>query len=89
MNVNKAHGPDEISAHMIKLCANELCEPLRIIFQNIIDTGIFPDQWKEANVTPVHKKKDKKPFPIIGRFRFFLCLPKSSRELCSEICTIF
>ena len=72
MNVNKAHGPDEISAHMIKLCANELCEPLRIIFQNIIDTGIFPDQWKEANVTPVHKKKDKK---TVSNYRPISLLP--------------
>ena len=32
---------------------------LKIIFDNILKTGIFPDQWKEANVTPVHKKDDK------------------------------
>ena len=57
LNVSKAHGPDDISAHMIRLCADQICEPLKIIFQNIIDTGTFPDQWKKANVTPVHKKK--------------------------------
>ena len=30
------------------------------IFRNIILTGIYPDPWKLANVTPVHKKDDKK-----------------------------
>ena len=56
LNTNKAHGPDNISVNMIKLCGNNLCVPLKIIFENIITSGIFPDQWKEANVTPVHKK---------------------------------
>ena len=46
-----------LSVPMIKLCAAPICLPLQIIFQNIIDTGIFPDKWKEANVTPVHKKQ--------------------------------
>ena len=48
-----------ISVQMIKLCGDDLSTPLKIIFQNILKTGIFPEQWKEANVTPVHKKKDK------------------------------
>ena len=51
---NKAHGPDDISVNMIKLCGNKLCVPLHIIFKNILETGIFP-----ANVTPIHKTKDK------------------------------
>ena len=59
LNTKKAHGPDNISVSMIKLCGQHIFLPLKIIFDNILDTGIFPDQWKEANVTPVHKKKDK------------------------------
>ena len=56
---NKAHGPDEISVNMIKLSGNSLCEALKLIFRNILETGIFPKQWKRANVTPVFKKKNK------------------------------
>ena len=33
--------------------------PLEIIFDNILETCIFLDQWKEANVTPVNKGTDK------------------------------
>ena len=43
-----------------------------IIFDNILETGIFPDQWKEANVTPVHKKNDKQ---IISNYRPISLLP--------------
>ena len=60
LNTNKAHGPDSISGNMIKLCGQHLCVPLKIIFDNIIRTGVFPDQWKETNVTPVHKKISNK-----------------------------
>ena len=50
------------SATMSKLCGEHLCVPLKIVFDSILETGIFPDQWKEANVTPVHKKNDKQTF---------------------------
>ena len=70
LNVKKAHGPDLISANMVKLCGEHLCVPLKIIFENILETGIFPDQWKEANVTPVHKKNDKQKFLTIDLFHF-------------------
>ena len=56
VNAKKAHGPDNISVNMLKLCGEHLCVPLQIVFDNILETGIFPEQWKEANVTPVHKK---------------------------------
>ena len=32
LNVNKAHGHDEISIRMLKLCESAICEPLYLIF---------------------------------------------------------
>ena len=72
LNVKKAHGSDLIPAKMLKLCGEHLCAPLKIIFENILETGIFPDQWKEANVTPVHKTNDKQ---IISNYRPISLLP--------------
>ena len=43
LNVKKAHGPDLISSNMVKLCGDHLCVPLKIIFDNILETGIFSD----------------------------------------------
>ena len=72
LQIKKANGPDEISVSMIKLCGDDLCIPLHFIFENIVRTGIFPDQWKEANVTPVHKKKDKQ---TVSNYRPISLLP--------------
>ena len=59
IDVNKAHGPDNITGRMIELCGDSLTLPLEIIFKNILKTGIFPTAWKSANVTPIHKKDSK------------------------------
>ena len=44
---------------MLYICGDPILAPLDLIFRNIILAGIYPDQWKLANVTPVHKKDDK------------------------------
>ena len=72
LKAGKAHGHDDISVRMIQLCGNEICQPLVIVFRSIIDTGIYPSQWKLANVTPVHKKKDKQ---TVSNYRPISLLP--------------
>ena len=47
LNVNKAHGPDNISGRMIQLCGDKITLPLGIIFVYIINTGIFPTLWSK------------------------------------------
>ena len=59
-------------------CFNESTHILLvIIFRNIVITGIFPDQWKLENVTPIHKKNDKQQ---LSNYRPISLLP-----ICSEI----
>ena len=65
LNINKAHGHDDISIRMIKLCGKSIVKPLSMIFNNCIDTGTFPDIWKQPNIIPVHKK-DKQ---IVDKYR--------------------
>ena len=59
LNSKKAHGADNISIPMLKLCAAEASVPLKIIFEKSLQCGIFPILWKKANVQPVHKKDRK------------------------------
>ena len=59
LNPNKAHGWDDISVRMIKISDEALVVPLRLIFENCQNKGIFPQIWKQANVVPVHKKSSK------------------------------
>ena len=56
LDVNKAHGWDDVSARMIKICDDSL---LLNIFRWSFDSGKFPSNWKRGNLTPVHKKGDK------------------------------
>ena len=59
LNSNKAHGCDDISIRMLKLCAPVVAVPLDIIFRKCLSEGSFPSSWKLANVQPVHKKKSR------------------------------
>ena len=72
LNVNKAHGHDDVSIGMIKLCGQSIVKPLLIIFKNCIDNGNFPDIWKKSNIIPVHKKGDKQ---ITDNYRPVSLLP--------------
>ena len=59
VNTRKAPGPDGVSPFLLKRCAEELSKPLTRIFQQCLNLSTWPAAWKEARVTPVHKKKDK------------------------------
>ena len=60
LDSNKAHGHDNVSIRMIfKMCDESIALPLKIIFESAMQSGIYPDQWKKANIIPVHKKKAK------------------------------
>ena len=60
LDQNKAHGYDEISIRMIKLCASSISKPLHPIFRNCLETESFPKGWKKSNIIPVHEKVDKR-----------------------------
>ena len=55
----KAAGPDRIHGMVLKNCAFGLAYPLSKLFQVSYNTGIIPQEWKLANVVPVHKKGTK------------------------------
>ena len=57
LDINKAHGYDNISIGMIKICDSIIAKPLSIIFCDSLNSGIFPDNCKRSNIVPVHKKR--------------------------------
>ena len=59
LNVNKAVGPDGISNKFLKACAEEVAPVLTNIFRMSLSSGQLPQDWKNANVTPIFKKGDK------------------------------
>ena len=56
---NKAAGPDGIDGTILKYCSDSLHIPLCILFSKSYESGYLPQDWRNANVVPVHKKGDK------------------------------
>ena len=56
---DSACGPDGIPPRVIKELKRELVKPLTMLFQKSLDTGKIPDDWRQAEVTPVFKKGSK------------------------------
>lgn len=51
----KASGPDDIPASFLINCSGTLCLYLCRLFQNSLNDGIVPGDWKLARVVPIHK----------------------------------
>ena len=72
LDSSKAHGYDNLSIKMIKLCEESIVIPLKIILDESLKCGVFPEIWKKANVVPVHKKEDKN---LVKNYRPISLLP--------------
>ena len=66
-----------ISICMLKICDKSICKSLELIFESCIKHGKFPNEWKMANVVPVHKKSDKQ---ILKNYR-----PVSLLPICGKV----
>ena len=55
LNPNKACGMDRISAKVLRMVAPGICGSLTVIFYACLKERCNPEEWKSANITPVHK----------------------------------
>ena len=58
-DIHKSQGPDNIHPHFLKETASELAPMLTHLFQQSLDSGVLPNDWKKAYVTPIYEKGDK------------------------------
>jgi len=56
---DKACGPDNLSAHLLKAAAEFISLPLSHLFQLSLSSSTLPRDWVTANIVPVHIKGDK------------------------------
>lgn len=56
---NKSPGPDHIAPRILKPCAPELPPSLTYMVNKSFSVGLLPDEWKHADITPLHKKGSK------------------------------
>ena len=65
-------GYDGISTKLLKTCRLEICKPLTLIINQMLTTGIFPDDLKVAKAIPLFKKVKKE---ILDNYRQISLLP--------------
>ena len=58
LDINKATGPDEIPPKILKECAHQIAPSLCLLFNQSLQHGFIPKEWKLANIIPIHKKGD-------------------------------
>ena len=56
LSKTKSTGLDNISAKLIRECADIISDPLCDLFNKSLMSGIFPDDWKCARVIPLFKQ---------------------------------
>jgi hypothetical protein len=75
LNVSKASGPDGITARLLIETSEQIAPSLTLLFNKSLEEGVFPDEWKLANIVPVYKKDDRL-WKTIGQYH---CLPSSQK----------
>ena len=72
LSKSKASGLDKIPTRLIRECADLICISICKIFNCSLTTGIFPDDWKCAKVTPLFKqgsssdKNNYRPISVVS-----------------------
>ncbi len=58
INGKKAKGYDNMPPKTVKMCSNELSVTLAELISHSFETSRFPEDMKNAEISPIFKKKD-------------------------------
>ena len=56
---NKSTSFDKISNEMLKAAKLMLADPILSVFNSVLQNSIYPTQWNQDILTPLHKKNEK------------------------------
>ncbi len=59
LRTDGASGPDGIGPRVLQELQDELAPALAVVFTKSLEEGVVPQDWLEANVTPIYKKGTK------------------------------
>ena len=76
MNIYMSTGPDMLHPRNLRALENKFARPLTHIFNNLVETGIIPEDWKSDNVIAIHKKGSRQE---PGKYRPLVSLLWSAR----------
>ena len=57
-NIKYIPGPDGLNARMLKECSTPISPILALIYNESLAQGNAPDDWQQANVSPVFKNRE-------------------------------
>lgn len=77
LRIRTATGPDQLPAFILNKLALELAPNLTVILNSSIESGVFPLEWKRANVSAIWKNKGSKTDP--ANYRPISILPVLGR----------
>ena len=60
LNPSKTASPDGIHCNLLYELCDFLCKPMARFFNRSLQDGKVPDQWRQANVSAIFKKGNKK-----------------------------
>ena len=69
-------GLDNIPSQLLKLCSPYISNSICDIINHVLETGIFPDDWKKAKVHPIFKSDERN---IPSNYRPISFLPAISK----------
>ena len=71
-----------LSIRMIKLCGNSICKFLSVIFNDCLNEGKFPYEWKKLTLYPYIRKETYRPISLLP-----ICSKIFERLIFNEIVT--
>jgi len=77
LDVRKSMGPDGISPRILKETSREVAPILTFIFNQLLSSGVVPQDWRLANIFALHKKGPK---DLAENYR-----PISVTSICSKV----
>ena len=69
---------DSISNSLIQSIKSEIVQPVTVLINQMLTTGIFPDKLKIAKTVPLYKKSDN---TLFSNYRPISILPSLSKYL--------
>ena len=76
---NKTYGLDHFPIRLLKRCIDQLIHPIITIINMLMQDGVVPDEFKQALVNPLIKKRN------LGKNELKNCRPSSNLSLLSKV----
>lgn len=84
-DICKATGTDNIGPHLLKLAAPYISEDITFTCNQSVNTASFPNKWKEAKISPLHKSGPHDDINSYCPISVLPTLSKSSKSMCQIV----